>query len=158
MTGSVTAPNFPSLPLGKAQGSLTQTEAEILAFEHQLALAQTMEALTSLWSDDSSLFDISPGAIIGLKKIRENLAKQYSYVRDIKTTILHIRVEAETNLGVAYSVQKIEAHGVNGAPDMTFNFRMTNCFRKQNGRWLLFHQHVSLPADLSTGGVVLDAT
>ncbi len=34
--------------------------------------------------------------------------------------------------------------------------RWTACFRKVNGKWLVTHQHVSLPSDLESGKAVMD--
>ena len=148
---------FPSLPLGRTAAGLTDSEAEILAFEHELTLAQDMESLTAKWAEDSSLFDIAPGAVIGLDAIRKNLALQYQFVESLETTIINIRVEASGDLGVAYSIQRIVGRGRNGAPDIAFVFRMTNCFRREGSRWLLFHQHVSLPVDLASGKAVTNS-
>ena len=35
--------------------------------------------------------------------------------------------------------------------------RFTECYRKTNGKWLAIHDHISVPADLSSGRAVLDA-
>jgi ketosteroid isomerase-like protein len=34
--------------------------------------------------------------------------------------------------------------------------RWTACFRKIGGRWLITHEHVSVPADLENGKAMLD--
>lgn len=34
--------------------------------------------------------------------------------------------------------------------------RFTECYRKTDGRWLAFHDHISLPVDLQTGKAALD--
>ena len=36
------------------------------------------------------------------------------------------------------------------------NFRWTAVFEKQDGKWLIVHDHVSVPADFETGKAVLD--
>ena len=36
--------------------------------------------------------------------------------------------------------------------------RVTQCYRKQNGRWLIAHEHFSLPFDPYTGNTVFDLT
>lgn len=35
--------------------------------------------------------------------------------------------------------------------------RFTECYRKNNGRWLAIHDHISVPVDLDSGKAVLDA-
>ena len=34
--------------------------------------------------------------------------------------------------------------------------RWTACYRKTNGKWLIVHEHVSIPADMRSGEAVLD--
>ena len=36
--------------------------------------------------------------------------------------------------------------------------RWTACYRKTNGRWLIVHEHVSVPVDVRNGKAVLDLT
>jgi ketosteroid isomerase-like protein len=32
-----------------------------------------------------------------------------------------------------------------------FNFRITDCLEKRKGKWVIVHQHLSFPVDLTTG-------
>ena len=34
--------------------------------------------------------------------------------------------------------------------------RWTACYRKTNGKWLIVHEHVSVPADVRNGKAMLD--
>ena len=34
--------------------------------------------------------------------------------------------------------------------------RVTNCFRRIDGEWLMIHDHVSVPIDLATGKALLN--
>lgn len=34
--------------------------------------------------------------------------------------------------------------------------RWTACYRKTNGKWLIGHEHVSVPADMGSGKAILD--
>jgi ketosteroid isomerase-like protein len=37
-----------------------------------------------------------------------------------------------------------------------FWLRWTACYRKANGKWLITHEHVSVPVDMESGKALLD--
>jgi ketosteroid isomerase-like protein len=34
--------------------------------------------------------------------------------------------------------------------------RVTQCLRQQNGRWLIMHEHFSMPCDMESGKALFD--
>jgi ketosteroid isomerase-like protein len=40
---------------------------------------------------------------------------------------------------------------------MAATMRVTDCLHKVGGHWKIFHSHVSMPVDLTTGKAVTDA-
>ena len=56
-------------------------------------------------------------------------------------------------MGTASSM--LSGHGTDGTPiDMTV--RVTDVYRKIDGKWLIVQEHVSVPIDFSTGKPVPD--
>jgi ketosteroid isomerase-like protein len=67
-----------------------------------------------------------------------------------KLTISDISVTANGDLGFGRSIQRITGTDPKGQPvDLTV--RVTDGYRKINGKWLIVLEHVSVPVDLTTG-------
>ena len=59
-------------------------------------------------------------------------------------------VTAVGNLGYGYSFQRVAGKSADGtAIDMTV--RVTDVYRKSDGKWLVVHEHISVPVDLKSG-------
>ena len=64
-------------------------------------------------------------------------------------------VETSGDLGVAHGVVHITFVGDNGK--LTETARLTEAYRKVAGKWLIFHEHLSIPIDPATRKGVFDA-
>jgi ketosteroid isomerase-like protein len=54
------------------------------------------------------------------------------------------------DVAYGHSIQRIVATGTKGDPvDLTT--RVTDVYRKLNGRWMIVQEHISIPVDLDTG-------
>ncbi|WP_424187882.1 YybH family protein [Actinokineospora sp. G85] len=60
-----------------------------------------------------------------------------------------MEVHASDELAVARVFVRLV--GVLNGQDTDMWVRTTNCFRRIDGRWLMFHDHVSVPLDFATG-------
>jgi ketosteroid isomerase-like protein len=66
-----------------------------------------------------------------------------------KVAYSQLEVTADGNLAFATSIQRFSGTGKDGKPyDMTL--RVTDCLRKTGGRWLIVHEHASIPLDAPT--------
>jgi ketosteroid isomerase-like protein len=158
------APNFvaalalvTALLVNGAAKAAAADEAIILGIEKDMAAAQTVDGIVGAWDKDVVWYDINPGQVDGLAAVRADFGRQLAHVKNIRTKILRIKVLADNRIGYAYSTQHLIADGVNGAPNVDFTFRETDCFQKKAGKWTLMHQQISLPVDLTTGKAVLDS-
>jgi ketosteroid isomerase-like protein len=138
-------------------GTPSRGEAEILKIEQDMAAAQTVDGVIATWDDAVTWYDTAPGEVDGVAAVRQDLSEQFTHVTNIRTKILRIKVVAGADVGFSFSTQHLIADGTNGAPGIDFVFRETDCFQRKAGKWLLIHQHISLPVDLRTGKAVLDS-
>jgi ketosteroid isomerase-like protein len=53
-------------------------------------------------------------------------------------------------LGYGHSIQHVAGTGAKGQP-IDITVRVTDVYRKTNGKWLIEHEHVSVPVDLDSG-------
>jgi uncharacterized protein (TIGR02246 family) len=66
----------------------------------------------------------------------------------IKFTVSDLAITTDGNMAYSHSIQTIDAPG-NAVPKLVV--RVTDVYRKTGDRWLIVHEHVSVPVDVSTG-------
>jgi len=59
-------------------------------------------------------------------------------------------VSADTNLAFARSIQRVAGKTKDGG-DFDLTTRVTDVFKKIDGKWLVVHEHLSVPVDLASG-------
>ena len=57
---------------------------------------------------------------------------------------------SDGSLGYGHSIQRIVGTSTKDQP-IDITVRVTDVYRKINGKWLIVHEHVSVPVDLDTG-------
>ena len=119
--------------------------------------AHDVNVIMALYAPGVVAYDIVPplqyvGADAYRKDYEEFFA-QYEGPIDIELRDVHII--AGDGVAFATSLQRISGTLKNGQKSDLW-VRVTNGFRKINGRWLDTHDHVSVPADLASGKAVLD--
>ena len=68
----------------------------------------------------------------------------------IKVNISEVGIKADGTIGYSHSIQ----HGTWTNPDGSpgeITVRVTDVFRKIDGKWLIVQEHVSVPVDMTTG-------
>ncbi|HEY1962862.1 MAG TPA: nuclear transport factor 2 family protein [Rhizomicrobium sp.] len=71
------------------------------------------------------------------------------YKGPIKFEIADLAVTVDGNMAYGHSIQRVSGMDAKGKPsDMTV--RVTDVYRRINGKWLVVHEHVSVPVDLNT--------
>ena len=60
-----------------------------------------------------------------------------------------LKIDVDGNMAYARSIEHLAGDIKGGKLD--FTVRLTDVFRKINGKWLIVHEHVSVPVDLVTG-------
>jgi ketosteroid isomerase-like protein len=59
-------------------------------------------------------------------------------------------VVADTNLAYAHSIQRVAGKTKDGG-NFDLTTRVTDVFKKIDGKWLVIHEHLSVPVDLASG-------
>jgi ketosteroid isomerase-like protein len=132
-------------------------EAAIRALESQFSKAfnaKDVDAIMKVYVPGESLlvFDVvPPRQYAGAKAYRkdwEDLLGMFSGPVKFELSDLHVFADGTTGYG--YSIQHLAGTDTKGQPiDLTV--RVTDGYRKVKGRWLIAHEHVSVPVDLATG-------
>ncbi len=135
----------------------TSDEAAIKALEAQLSKAfnaKDVDGIMKVYVPDDSLlvFDVvPPRQYSGVKAYRKDWEDFLGMFKGpVKFEVSDLHVFASRTTGYGYSIQHVSATDAKGQPfDLTV--RVTDGYRKVKGRWLIAHEHISVPVDLETG-------
>jgi uncharacterized protein (TIGR02246 family) len=143
----------------------TQDEAGVLEikalYEGLVAAysARDIDAILSFYSSDENMlvFDtVPPTRYVGLRayrKVFEAFLTTYSGSVEVRTN--DMRIEVEGNLAFSHRVNQTSLSDLEGNK-LHYSSRVTQVYRKINGKWLIIHEHNSVPVDLLTGKPVIN--
>ena len=116
-----------------------------------------IDAVMAVFASDAVAFDIVPPlAYTGRGTYRKQWERLFaSYEGPIGYEIRELSVTAGHDVAFSHSLNRISGTLKNGKTT-GFWLRMTACWRKVDGQWLLEHEHVSVPVDLEKDKPVLD--
>jgi uncharacterized protein (TIGR02246 family) len=135
-------------------------EAEIRAWLNrwkQAFMEKNLDAIMALYADDVVAYDIVPPLqYVGKEAYRkdyESFLAQYEGNLHVEVKDLHIGGSGD--LGYATGLELIGGTLKNGQKSEVW-LRFTSLHRKLNGKWLDFHDHVSVPTDMESGKAMLE--
>jgi ketosteroid isomerase-like protein len=112
--------------------------------------ARDIDGIMAYYVPDDSLFvyDVIPprqyvGAAAYRKDWEETLAP---YVGPIHISVADWTIDVEGNLAFAHGTSLLTGKDKDGKP-MDINVRVTDVYKKIGGKWLVVHEHVSVPID-----------
>ncbi|HTY56934.1 MAG TPA: nuclear transport factor 2 family protein [Candidatus Binataceae bacterium] len=131
--------------------------AQIKAVEEKIAAdakARNLDAIMKNYPPGNTLvvFDLAPPreyqGYDAFRKDWQNFLDMFS--GPITYDLVDLNVVADHKLGYARMIQHVAGTGKDGKP-IDLNVRVTDVLQKTNGRWLIIHEHASVPVDLATG-------
>ena len=87
------------------------------------------------------------------KKDYEEFFSQFS--SPLKVELKDVHIAADGSVGYLFALEHLSGTMKTGEKTDLW-LRATEIYRKENGRWVAVHDHISVPADLATGKAVLD--
>jgi uncharacterized protein (TIGR02246 family) len=119
--------------------------------------AKDADRVMDLYTDDVVAYDIVPPLqYVGKPAYRADYQQFFAqYEDDIRVEVRDLHAGANGDLGYAFGLELISGTLKHGQKSNTW-VRFTSLFRKVNGKWLDFHDHVSVPADIESGKALLD--
>ena len=138
----------------------TADEAAIRAVIDRFAKAirdKDVNGVVSPFANDIVSFDIVPplqtkGAATFLTHWQQLFE---SHQGPIHVEFPDVRIVIGDGVAFSYCVHRIKGTLKNGQETDRW-MRWTACYRKTNGRWLIVHEHVSVPSDLKSGKALMD--
>jgi uncharacterized protein (TIGR02246 family) len=135
-------------------------EAEIRALMEERVEAirdKNVEKLMAGYASDVLSFDVvDPLRYIGSDGIRARMEEWFaSFQGTIGIDSRGLTIAADENVAFCHSLSHVDATTkVGGHLEMWW--RETVCFRKIEGKWLITHQHSSVPFNVESGKASLD--
>lgn len=131
--------------------------ADIKALEDRYVAAlkaKDVDAIMKVYVPDETLlvFDvIPPRQYVGAAAYRKDWAQFLgAFAGPITVELSDFAVAADHNLAYGHSIQRI-AGTDNKGKGIDVTVRVTDVYKKIKGRWLIIHEHVSVPVDFGTG-------
>ncbi len=137
-------------------GDEAAIRAQIDALVEAIGLMD-VERVASIYAPDIVSFDVQPPLqIVGAEAKSRNWADAFSAFQppvDYETRDLSVSLDGD--VGFAHSLNRLSGTLKNGQRG-GFWVRVTSCWRRTEGGWLIAHDHASVPVDPKTGRPMLD--
>ena len=136
---------------GKALAA--DSKAEITELEHKCAASSNIDELMDCYDNSDALvvYDAgTPREFDGAKAVRGDFQNFLDNNKNFKVEFISLHVVSDGKMGLANSIQRFTGSDKSGKPVDT-TFRITDVWRKQDGKWKIIHMHVSYPIDMATG-------
>jgi uncharacterized protein (TIGR02246 family) len=119
--------------------------------------AKDVDRLMELYTDDVVAYDVVPPLqYVGKAAYRADFQQFFAlYDSDLRVETRDLHVGANGDLGYATGLQMITGTLKHGQKSGVW-VRFTSLYRKVNGKWLDFHDHVSVPVEMESGKALLD--
>ncbi|NUO52806.1 MAG: SnoaL-like domain-containing protein [Polyangiaceae bacterium] len=118
--------------------------------------AKDIDRLMSLYSHNVVYFDVVPPLrFAGSDAVRKNFQRwfdEYEGPIGLETHELNIAMSGDVAFAHMLHLDK----GNPSMPKRQLWLRSTVCCQRSKGRWLITHEHISLPVDYKSGKAVMD--
>jgi ketosteroid isomerase-like protein len=135
-----------------------QSEVKALFDDRSEAMGmKDIDRTMSLYSPDIVYFDLVPPLRYeGSAALRARFSDWFErWESAIGQEVRDLNILANEDIAAAHML--IRASGtLRTGQEVGYWVRVSNCCRRSNNRWLITHEHVSLPVDLKSRSVVMD--
>jgi uncharacterized protein (TIGR02246 family) len=140
-------------------GSPAQADdrADIRALEERFVAAfkaKDPDAIMKVYAPGQTLFVfdvVPPRQYVGAAAYRKDWQTFFdSFDGPITVELTDLDVVTDRNLAYSHSIQHVAGTDKQGKK-LDLTVRVTDVYKKAQGRWLIVHEHVSVPVDLDTG-------
>lgn len=140
----------------------SKDEQEIRTLETKFAMAfaaKDVDAIMKFYAPGDQLlaFDlITPREYAGWDAYKKDWESTFAMMKGTpEFDTKDLSVTTDGKLAWSHSIQHASWTGTDGAPsEMTV--RVTDCYKKIDGKWLIVLEHVSVPLDMTSGKPVPD--
>lgn len=119
--------------------------------------ARDVPGATAMVVPDVLLFDvINPLQCVGSDAAKKRAADWFATFRGpIGYELCDLSITTDSDVAFSHSLSRVTGTKTNGK-EISLYWRGTTCYRKMNGRWMITHEHNSVPFDPESGRASLD--
>jgi uncharacterized protein (TIGR02246 family) len=144
------------------EDAMDSTQAEVRALLDrwsEAARSKDIDRLMALYAPDIVYFDVVPPLhFTGSAAVQGNFLRWFdAYQGAIGQEIRDVQIVASGDLAVAHMLIGASGTLKNGR-EVSYWVRATICCQRADDRWVIRHEHVSLPMDMASGRAALDLT
>ncbi len=150
------------LSAGLPARAQSKDEQEIRALEDQFAAAASAKDLDAIMKvyvpgNDLFVFDVGvPRQHVGWEDYKKDWHDFLAMLPGpIKFTVSDLSVASDGKIAYGHNIQHLSGTMTDGS-SMEMVVRVTDVYRKIDGKWLIVQEHVSVPIDFSSGKPVPD--
>jgi ketosteroid isomerase-like protein len=119
--------------------------------------AQDLDGLKRLYTADVVSFDVEPPLQhVGVAAKMKNWANVFTLFQDTTYEVRDLTVTAGDDVAFGHCFGRLSGTLRNGTATSGMWVRGTFCFQQIDGNWLIAHDQVSVPLDISSGKGVTD--
>ena len=119
--------------------------------------AKDLESLKKLYATDVVSFDVEPPLQhVGVEAKLKNWAKTFALFERVTYEVRDLTLTAGDDVAFGHAFARLSGTLKDGTEKSGMWVRITYCFRKVGGTWLIVHDQVSVPLDIVSGRGVLD--
>jgi ketosteroid isomerase-like protein len=132
-------------------------EQQIRALEERFAAAfraKDVDAIMKNYAPGTELFvfDVTPPRQhVGFEDYKKDWQDFFAAFGHVDTfEVQDLSIETDGKLAYSHSIQPV-VMAVKDGSKFNLTVRVTDCYRKIDGKWLITQEHVSVPVDINTG-------
>jgi ketosteroid isomerase-like protein len=145
------------LPEEDAMDSTQSEVGALLDRWSEAVRSKDIDRLMALYSPDIVYYDVVPPLqITGVAAVRRNFLRWFDgWSTGIGTERRDLKVQGSGDIATAYSLHRTSGTLKNGR-EVGYWVRVSVACLRSNSRWLIAHEHVSLPVELPSGRAIMD--
>ena len=143
--------------LAQQSNAKESDEAEIRAMEAAMMkgfAARDLDSALAVYVQDDTLFVFDaapPRQYVGIKAWRADNENFLALFQGPFTAEMSdLSVTTNGKLGFGHNIQRFAGTGKDGKP-LDLTFRVSDGYKKINGKWMIVEEHLSFPVDVATG-------
>ena len=144
-------------PIPTAKNEEAQIRQAIDEFTQALRF-KNIEKIMLLYAPDVVSFDIQPPLLsVGAEAYRKKWQEAFAGVDGpFGFEVREPRIIVSGEMAYVYSLNHVNLTLKEGGKKVDMWLRWSSCFRKVDGRWIVTHEHISVPTDMETGQAMVN--
>ena len=119
--------------------------------------AKDLEGLRKLYATDVVSFDVEPPLQhVGIDAKLKNWSNVFAFFESVTYEIRDLTLTTGVDVAFGHAFARLSGTLKNGTATSGMWVRVTYCFRKIDGTWVIAHDQVSVPLDIASGRGVID--